>query len=559
MKLRKIFCAAVLVIAVFTTSALAAPQDALSLKSNDSVYVAMGLSDAGNFARWLLSQENIDAFMPLILASESSNEIIGYLEVIRSITAHMPLESVALVAGVNKGDIDEPFMQMAFTVAPELNSIVSKIKDGSAQDSDFAKLFLGTNSPMLTFAETMIKTERGEDGVYTIDNVIKFKAEGDLLVLALSDSDLKSALNALDVEGARLFHNVGRKFDTEDFIFTHLDFDTIKTFDDDKDLQKIASMFKAPLNAELGFQRVPDRFTASFTFNLREALIKAVADKLNNMTLTPVKGSYINLDTAGGSSSPIIALGGIFNAARLYDNDDAKKAIQNLAKLIQSVLGITEEELLSLINGPFFIIVNDSINLDSFKIPALYMSFTGQEGAAAKIFEKLSASKFFSRIQEKILQLDSSISPVSFLVVNNEGSINFNFADLTSLNDKPQPSEKFAELISKTGISALWIDFEGIQKWIADNNVIAILSPMAKMFGYGKIAEDAATILSAKFSVPSFAIWGESDEIVHFIFNIADVAPEDGILVRIVKICKDYMPKTAPAPATEPDTGTPAK
>ena len=207
-------------------------------------------------------------------------------------------------------------------------------------------------------------------------------------------------------------------------------------------------------------------------------------------------------------------------------------------------MGITEEEILSLITGPFSFIVNDSINIESFKIPALYMSFAGQEGAAAKIFEKLSASKFFSRIQEKVLQLDSSISPVSFLVVNNEGCINFNFADLTSLNDKPQPSEKFAELMNQTGISALWIDFEGIQKWIADNNVMAILAPMAKMFGYGKVAEDVSSILSAKFSVPSFAIWCESEEMVHFIFNIADVAPEDGVLVRVIKICKDYMPKT---------------
>ena len=301
MKLRKIFCAAVLVIAIFASSAFAAPQDALSLKNNDSVYVAMGLSDAGNFVRWLFSQENIDAFMPLILASESSNEIIGYLELVRSITSNMPLKSVALVAGVNKGKTDDPFLQMAFTVAPELNSIVSKIKDGTAQDSDFAKLFLGADSPMLAFAETMIKTERSGDGVYTIDNVIKFKAEGDLLVLALSDSDLKSALNAIDVEDARLFHNVGRRFNTEDFIFMHLDFDTIKTFDDDKDLQKAASMFKAPLNAEFGFKRVPDRFTASFTLNLREALIKAAADKIFTMPFTPVKGNYINLDTVANT------------------------------------------------------------------------------------------------------------------------------------------------------------------------------------------------------------------------------------------------------------------
>ena len=66
MKFKKVFCAAVLVLTLLASSVFAAPQDALSLRPDNSFYIAIGLSDAGNLSRWVLSQENIDAFMPFI-------------------------------------------------------------------------------------------------------------------------------------------------------------------------------------------------------------------------------------------------------------------------------------------------------------------------------------------------------------------------------------------------------------------------------------------------------------------------------------------------------------
>ena len=550
MKFKKVFCAAVLVLTLLASSVFAAPQDALSLRPDNSFYIAMGLSDAGNLSRWVLSQENIDAFMPFILASESSNEIIGILELVRSITSNTPLKSVAFLAGVTKENPGEPFVQMAFTVDDKLAPTLAKIKDGTAKDSDFAKLFLGSDSAMLSFVEPMIKVKPGEDGTYTINNEIKFKAVGDLLILALSDDDFKASLNAVDVEGARLFHGIERKFDTEDFIFTHLDFETIKNFADDEDLQKVTKYFAKPLNAEFAFKRVPDKFYMSFGLNIREAIKKEYIARLLDDEVPAVKGCYINLDNAGGSTSPILAMAGIFRASNLLKDKDVKQAWADGTKLLEQFTGITESELLAILNGAFSIVVNDVINMQGIKFPALYMSFKGQEGAPAKIFERLANSKFFARIQDKILQLDSSISPVSCLVIDHGDSLAFDFADLTSLNEKPQPSGAFAEVLNHEGISVLWLDFAGIQKWIADNNVMEILTPMAKVFGYGKIAEDAASILSAKFSVPSLLIWAESEEKIHWEFAINnEVAPEDGLLVRIVRICKDYM---TPAPAPEP-------
>lgn len=552
MKLRKVFCAAVLVLTIFASSVFAAkPQDALSIRPEDSIYFVLSLSEAGNLSRWVMSQENIDAFMPLILSSESSNEIIGILELVRAITSNTPLKSAAINIGITKEDPNEPFIQMAFTVDDKLAPTVAKIKDGTAEASDFAKLFLGLDSAMLSFAEPMIKTELGEDNVYSINNEIKFKAAGDLLILALSDNDLKAALNAVDVEDARLFHSIERKFDTEDFIFFHADFDTVKTLDNDEAIQKMAKYFAKPMHIELAFKRVPDKFSMSIGFNPREAIKKEYIEKLFTDAVPPVKGCYIDLDNAGGSTSPIFAMGGILRISKIFNNDDLKKSWEDGAKLLQQFTGITEAELAAILNGAFSIVVNDVINIQGFKVPALYMSFKGEEGAPAKIFDRLANSKFFARIQDKILQADSSISPVSFLVINKDESLALDFADLTSLNEKPELSGKFAEVMNNMGISVLWLDFEGIQKWISDNSVMEILTPMAKVFGYGKIAEDAAKILSAKLSVPSVLVWAESEEKIHWEFAIKDVAPEDGLLVRIVSICKEYIP-SAPAPVQDP-------
>lgn len=559
MKIRKIFCAAVLVLTIFASSVFAAkPQDALSIRPEDSIYFVLGLSDAGNLSRWVMSQENIDAFMPLILSSESSNEIIGILELVRAITSNTPLKSAALNIGITKEDPNEPFIQMAFTVDDKLAPTVAKIKDGTAEASDFAKLFLGLDSAMLSFAEPMIKTELGEDNVYSINNEIKFKAVGDLLILALSDNDLKAALNAVDVEDARLFHSIERKFDTEDFIFFHADFDTIKTLDDDEAIQNMAKYFAKPMHIEFAFKRVPDKFSMSIGFNPREAIKEEYITRFLKDSVPPVKGCYVDLDKAGGSTSPILAMAGILRTEKILDHKEIKELWAKGAKFIEQITGITEADMMGILNGAFSIVVNDVINMEGIKLPALYMSFKGQEGAPAQIFDKLANSKFFARIQDKTLQLDSSISPVSCLVINHGDSLAFDFADLASLNEKPQPSGAFAELMNQEGISVFWLDFEGIQKWIADNNVMEILTPMAKIFGYGKIAEDAAKILSAKLSVPSVLVWAESEEKIHWEFAIKEVAPEDGLLTRIVSICKDYIPSSPepvqdPAPESKPE------
>ena len=543
MKLRKVLAAALLGLLVFAGYALAVPaENALSPQPDDSVYAVMKLNNTGNFLRWVLSQENIDVFMPLILAHEDSNEIMGAIEMARAVIDKTPLEALAVTAGVTKSGM--PLLQAAFTVNSDLAATVRKIASGSADAKDIAKLFLGNDSPFAALAESMIKVERDGDK-YIIDNELVLKTEGDLLLLSISGEEIDKSLEALKDSKARLFAKTPRKFDTEDFIFIHVDPETAKKLDDSKELDdvKLEKYFARPLNVELAFKRFPERFVTAFGLNLKEALKKEYIDKyFNPAKLVTAKGGHINLNAAGGSTSPLIAFGGIFNVAGLNESKETRKIWAEMVKQVKR-FKISEEELFNALNGSVSFIVNGSMNIEGVNIPSIFMSATGPKGAAEKIYNKLAATQFFAKLQgqENILQVDSSISPVSCLITRDNDTLAVNMAEAAALAEKPQPAGALADLMNRDAISALVIDFAGIQAWIKDNGVFNFVMPMANVFGYGKIAEQVREVLNAKLSVPSVAMWAESPEIIYWDFAIENINAQDGLFAKLVKIAREYM------------------
>ena len=179
MKAKKFIALAITAILLFTGSAFSAqPEDALTPRPDESVYAVLKLSDTSGLLKWIFSEDNLNMLMPLILSSENSNEAIGGIETLRLIMQHSPLKSAAVIAGVTAEGIktQDLFFQAAFTVSSELNPIVRKLSQGKADAKDIAKLLLGTDSPLLAFAETMIKVESGSDNILRIDNAVFVKA-----------------------------------------------------------------------------------------------------------------------------------------------------------------------------------------------------------------------------------------------------------------------------------------------------------------------------------------------------------------------------------------------
>lgn len=545
MKAKRFMAVALALVFVFAGSAFSAqPEDALSSRTEDSVYAVLKLDDTSALLKWIFSEGNINTFMPLILASENSNEIIGGIEMINAIIQNTPLKSVALIAGVTGKNpkSEEPFFQMAFTVSPELNSVVRNISKGKAEAKDIAKLILGTNNPLSSLAETMIKVERINDNIFRVDNAVFMKAVDDLVILGLSENDIKDSLNALDDKSSRLSALSSRRFRTNDFAFLHVDQKTMEAIDDTGDLKdvNVDKYFDKPITMEFGFEKFADKFIFSSHGNFKEAMTKAYAERFKDMR--PVKGGHIDLRNSGAASIPIFAMGGILDISGANEIEEAKPYLDELFGQLRKRFGVEKEDVLALLNGPFSMVVNGSVMFESFKIPALYISQTGAKGAASRVYTALMRSRHFHEVHDGILQVDSSLSPVSCIIGNAGNTLGIAFAELASFKDRPASEGAFGELMSKEAIASFWIDFTGIQSWLNDdsNGIFSTLAPVAAFMGYGKILESVRDVLGADFSVTSMSLYAEDVETFHMEFALKDVRAEDGLFSKLIKLYREF-------------------
>ncbi len=546
MKAKRFIALAVMTVLVFTASAFSAqPEDALTPRPDESVYAVLKLSDTSGLLKWIFSEENINVFMPLIISSENSNDIIGGLEMVRSIIQNTPLKSAAAIVGITAENAksQDPFFQLAFTVSSELNPIVRNLAQGKADAKDIAKLILGTDSPLIAFAETMIKVESGKDNIMRIDNALFVKAVDDIIILGLSENDVKESVKALEDKKARLFARSPRTFRTNDFALIHLDPKTAEALDDKGELKdaKLTEYFAKPVTLEIGFEKTSDRFTLSTHVNIVEAMTKKYAEKVK--TVKAVKGGYIDLRNSGGSSVPMLAIGGVLDLSGTDEVKEAKPYMDELFGQLRKRFGIAKEDVYALFNGPFSIVVNGSVMFESFKIPAVYISQTGAKGAASKIYDTLTKSPHFHKVHDGILQVDSSLSPVSCIIGNAGNTLGIAFAELASFKDRPNTEGAFGSLMSRESIASFWFDFAGLQSWLNDdsNGVFSTLKPIASILGYGKILEAVQDVLSADFSVTSMSFIASDAETFHFDFALKDVRAEDGLFVKLIKLYREFQ------------------
>ena len=530
----------------------AQPEDALSSRPDDSVYFVLRLEDTSRFVKWALSSENLRLVIPLILGSKSQAEILMFSEIVRSIASALPLRSAALIVGTTKHDTKRktPFLQAAFKVSPEVGGITAKIAEGAADASDIAKLIFGDKFAAM-FAETMIKVEGDKSGILRVNNDVFMTAKDDLVIVGASVNDVRMSLRALNEAKSRLFTKIARRFTEKDFVFSHMDYKTLMDLNDtqSKDKAKVSEVFAKPMNTEIAFERLEDKLRVSIATNTKEILTKKYASIMLKAyeNLEAVTGGNIDLNGTGGTASPLLALGTCLDFASMKSNDVWAPAVKRLVRNLRVRFGVTEEETAALFNGPLSVVVNDTVTYEGFKLPAMYLSKTGQEGAAAKVFERFTKSPHFSKVQDGVLQLDTSISPVSCLAVDRGETLGVNFAELSSLSEKPELKPALSELMEHKSIGSLWIDFAGIQGWINndDNGVFTTLAPIAGLMGYGKYVQMFRDIMSAELSVPSMSLWAESLEVAHMDFAVKEIDPDNGLFAKLLKVYQEYKADTA--------------
>ena len=557
--MKKFIALSVLVMTLFTGSAWSAqPEDALSTQFEDSVYIVLRLEDTSRLLKWIFSRENLNLFMPLVMKGKTELETAAAAEFINALVSMTPLRSSAVVVSMSKRDVKDmkPFMQIAFTVSPEVSDIVQKVADGNAEAIDVATLLLGSRIAA-AFAETTIKVEREKDNIYRVNNEFFMTASEGMVIFGSSVNNIRLSLKALSDEKTRLFTAKQRRFTEKDYAFVHVDYGTaIAMNGDSKDLEAVdpRKYIDKPLEFELAFNRQPDRFLMSSAINLSAALKKEYAEKFQRQfgSLKPSKGGNIDLASAGSSTHPLLALGGNMNFEAMNENEALKPIMSSILRNLRVRFGISNEESAALFTGPFSAIVNGTVTFEGIKIPAVYLSQTGQDGSAGKVFSKLTKSQHFSKVQEGILQLDSSLSPISCLAADKGESLGLYFAEFASLKDKPAVKPGFSELLEKESISSIWLDFAEIQSWINDdeNGVLMMLGPLMTFGGYGDYFKALRDILSAELSVPSVSFWSEQPEICHTEFAVKEINPENGLFARIIKL---YQELSAPKSSKKGD------
>ena len=549
MKVKKFAVLALLGLVIFAGSAYAAkPEDALTTRPEDSVYMVLRLQDTSSFLRWVFSKENLDIFAPLFMKGKSKLEILAASEFVSALASMSPIRSAAIITGTTKNDAKQKntFVQAALTFSPEVKKSVLRIEAGLADASDIAKLIIG-DSAAANFAETMIKIEKEKDNIFRVNNDIFMAAVQDTVLLGSSVIEVRKAMKSLNDKDTRLFTKKTRKFTAEDFALVHMDYKTTMELNDgdvkSQDMELVQKYFVKPLEMEFAFTRLTDKFLMSMAFNFREAMAKKYADQIfaqeKNWKL--VKGGNIDLAGIGGSTSPLLAFGTYIDFDALNEVDVWKPVLKAVLRNMRVRFNVADEETKALLSGAFSLAVNGTVTYEGFKIPALYVSQQGKTGAAEKVYDKLTKSQHFSKLKDGILQLDSSISPVSCLVTDKGEKLGVYFAELASLEQKPELAPALADLMKRESIASGWIDFAGIQSWILDddNGVMMMLAPLMTFGGYGKYYKALRDVLTAELSVPSAAVWCESPEILHYEFTLKEINPENGLFMRIMKVYQE--------------------
>jgi hypothetical protein len=364
---------------------------------------------------------------------------------------------------------------------------------------------------------------------------------------------------ALEDEGKRLVLN--RKTQARDFIMFHTDFETVEALsmmnasdeEEKKNVEEtyklVKNMYRAPLDFEMGFESLSDRFLVSGATNLREAMSEQYSAGIED--LKPVAGGRIRLF---GSGSPMLALG--FSLANLTTMKDHPVVNEGWKEVVEGLkeVGVTEDDMLTLLKGGLSIVLGgESVSIEGIGIPAVYFTDEGKDGVAAKIIGIVeeNAKSLLNPVQaegwDKMYQVDTSVCPVPCLTGVQGETIFAGMMEASALSNTPETADRLSELLGKDSIGSAYIDFESIRVYLKnaiDGPLGSLLPMLGELTGNeaaGGIVESIKDVVNAKFSVPSVSLWAQDCETFFIDFANVEVPPEDGLWAKLVKAYQAFM------------------
>ena len=512
------------------------PEEALIPRPEKSVYSVLRLDNLGNFLRYLGSEKNLKLFAPLAGMGDDETAMITMS------LAAVPADSTALVLGVDEHET--PFVQLVIKMPESLHGKLDLIAKGEAKAEDLAALLLGEKSPVAAMGAVVLEVKKTDDGLLNISDALNVSAKGDLLIAALSAEDVKAALKALDDKDARL--KIERMFSAKDFMLTHVDADVLEKITpadagvSKEELAAAKNMLDGPLKTETAFESLADRFRISFATDMT-----ALNDKFENPKAKAVEGGYINLM---GDRTPLLAVGSVLYGESIKNYPGFKDIWAQAVDVLKN-FNISEESFINFLTGPFALTIGNSlVTFEGMKVPAVFITKEGQNGAAKEFAAAIAkqADKLLIPVEaadwDSLAQVDSNTSPASALLGVKGEMLYAGMADKDSLSEKPELSGQLAELMYKDSLGSLFIDFKGLQDYLKGDGASAMA--MAEMFAPMVLNDKSEAvmaamtdILNAKLSVPSVGFYAPAYGTCIMDFMTEEVENvEDTLSAKLIKL-----------------------
>ncbi|GHV48597.1 hypothetical protein FACS1894204_12950 [Synergistales bacterium] len=543
LKFFKSFIVSALIVLAPCSSFALEPQDALSARVKEPIYITARMDDLGGTLREIFSISNIEMFASLAEPQDAQQ-----LRFFAGMASQVPIKSVAFAAGVTSDIV--PFFQIAVSYPDSLKPKLDLVASGKATQEDLAALILGDSGA--AFAPLIqTKTLDGKGGkYYSISDAAFLAAKDNLLLLSLSQANLDESLAALGDAKKRLV--IKRRFSAPNYKFIHMDMSTLASVipDDEQDIsfKNTLKFFKAPMDIEFAFESKPEKFTVSVAMNVLESIVGL--DKI----VKTIKASKTG-DTFVGSGRPYFGVSGF-----LTFNEDGLALYTELypkyAKIWSaftdklSDIGIDKTDLENLFGGSIAFASAGKTSVMGQTVPGLYVAVTGKNGVAEKILgkilgnEKFTASAPLAPLKVKgwdaVYQVDPKVAPASVVLGRTGETLFFGAINPDELDKKPDFAPEVADIMQKETFGVVFIDTQEIWKYL--RTVVAsgkgsfkaqidALDPV-----YVKAIDD---ILGADLLIRLINIWSPTIDTGIMEFSLSDVPAEKRLLPRIIKAARD--------------------
>ncbi|MDR1048132.1 MAG: hypothetical protein LBL51_00120 [Synergistaceae bacterium] len=513
------------------------PWNALSVRADESIYLALRMNDLGGTLRVLLSPSIIEAMTSLAGPEEAQG-----IRLAASLASQIPAQSVALAAGMTKDKL--PFFQMAVSVSPELQPKLKLVAEGKASPEDLITLALGNGALMFAmgFNPSLVQDKAGP--YYSIEGLC-LSAEGDALLAASSPQDLADSREALKKADKRLAFK--RRFQSPNFIAYHIDAVCALAFLEEVSeetgeealfMKNFAEFFKAPLNIEVDFSSKPGSALMSMAVNLLEA----VADVKRFGSIEPLKaGGFFS---AGGGKLFFGAAGPyLFRPEEFAGYPGFDEAWEKVLAGLKTV-GLDGSDLENLLAGAVTIALGGEAAFMGQTIPGGYIALTGQKDAASKFLRAVVESEPASAASlspvkaegwSSLFQVNPALVPVPLLVGVKGETLFAGVLDPKNLNQTPELPPEGRELFGQDTFGAGFIDTAGIWEYLrtAAGNAASPLNSALTLTPEG---QNFARLLSvADFPLKFVKMWAPTLETSFLEITAADVPPERNLLFKLAE------------------------